>query len=149
MLHLLTSAYGTPSRRTRSQNAATHLASSVALHMRDSPNAIYGFSITDGATSSSLPDHARSLDWGGPFRDLALDQFLQVSRRAPFGRDNIVAGVLQPLLHGGHVHRGDGGVVEFLHDRRWRALGQEEAEPGRSVEIGQPLLMCGGERRQA
>src|SRR5262245_14399371 len=96
-----------------------------------------------------LPCHAGSLDRDRPFLDFARDEFLQVVRRPTLGRDRIVADVPQPLLHGGHIHGRNSGIVQLLNNRRRRALGHEEREPRRGVEVGDTLLVRRRERRQA
>jgi Domain of unknown function (DUF892) len=42
-------------------------------------------------------------------------------------------------LKGVSAHRSDSCIVELLHDRRGRALGQDKGKPGAGVEISKPL----------
>ena len=54
-------------------------------------------------------------DAGGPNRrgvllDFAGHELLQIRRRTALGRDRLRADLLEALLHGGRVHRLDGGV---------------------------------------
>src|SRR5712691_7834154 len=91
---------------------------------------------------------ARAPDWNGPFLDLGLDKLLQIVRRAPLARNGGDADLAQPLAHRRRIDGGACGLVELLHDRGGRALGQEEAVPGPGVEIGDALFEDACEIRQ-
>ena len=71
----------------------------------DNAGAVIGKAV--GSRHSYSPVNLGGLDRPGPFLDLALDEFLQVFRRAPLGRDHVGADLLQPRLHGGRGHRRD------------------------------------------
>src|ERR1700730_5103267 len=96
----------------------------------------------------SIHAHAGRLDRSGPFRDLTHDELRQVVRRPALGRDHLDAELLELGLHVGGIHGGDSGILELLDDRSRRALGQENGVPGFDLEVGEALLVGGGQHRQ-
>src|SRR5262249_31940964 len=69
------------------------------------------------------------------------NEFLQIVRRAPLGPGQIRAELSQPRLYGCGLDGRDTGGIELADDRRGRRLWQEDGEPVRRGEIGQPLLV--------
>src|SRR6266446_1570166 len=53
----------------------------------------------------SVHADAGGLDRGRPFRDLAVDELLQIVRRTALGRNSSHAEFLHPILHGRIIHR--------------------------------------------
>ena len=98
--------------------------------------------------SESLSLDVCRFDQSGPFVDLALDEFLEIFGRPALGRNQNGAELLQSLLGRTSAHRNDSGILELLHDRCGRALGQDKGKPGAGVEISKALLVRGRQIRK-
>ena len=112
--------------RSRRRGVSIKMLGSQSLALGDAAGEPIG--AASGA-AASLPGDACGPDRARPFCDLAGDERLQEFRRAPFRRDHVGTDLLEPRLHGGRRHRGDRRLVEPLHDRRGRALGEKEYQP--------------------
>ena len=87
--------------------------------------------------------NAARLDWAFPSPDLGGEKLREIFRRATIRRNHIAPYLFETLLDGRLVERGDGSLVELLHDRWRRGGGKEERIPAWGIEVRQPLLVGG------
>src|SRR5258708_5384030 len=119
----------------------------VALASRIAPRS-EPFMVSPPDPPRSIHAYAGRLDRSGPFLDLAHHELRQIVRRPALSRHHLDAELHEPGLHVGGVHGRVDSIVELADDRGRRALGQEERVPRLDLEIGEALLVGGGEQRQ-
>src|SRR5580704_4165185 len=87
--------------------------------------------------------NAARLDRAFPSLDLGGEELREIFRRATIRRNHIAPYLFETLLDGRLVERGDGSLVELLHDRWRRDGGKAERIPAWGIEVRQPLLVGG------
>src|SRR3981081_995028 len=92
-----------------------------------------------GLARSELLDACRA-NRRAHFRDLGIDQFLQIFGRALITRGHVRDDFFKPLVHPRRVEGRRKRCIELSDDRLGRALWEEQAKPSADFEIRQALL---------
>src|SRR5262249_18173900 len=88
--------------------------------------------------------NATRLDRAFPFLDFGGKKLREILRRAAFRCNHVASYLLEMLLQGRHLQRGDRGTVEPLDDRLRRLRGQEECIPAGRSKLVSPCSCAEG-----